>query len=271
MRERRSVGERWLWVSGLVVVGCAVCLPATPASGASVKCEGLAATIVGTPGDDHILGTAAADVIAGLGGHDFIIGLAGDDVICGGASGDYLKGGLGDDRLLGGPGGDGLIDGRGDDVVRGGTGPDVAHLSRGNDLVSGGRRSTLDQVFAFVPHARPLTVNLAAGTATGFGHDHVAGFEKVRVDSAGSVFIIGSDGPNRLDVIARRVVIHGRDGDDVLISAHGNDSLRGGGGDDELDAGFGADTLDGGPGTDTLRGGPGTDICTTGETLSSCP
>ena len=118
----QSLRRRWLRALSLVVVGVALFLPATPASGASVRCAGLAVTIVGTPGHDDILGTAAADVIAGLGGHDFISGLAGDDVICGGPSGDYLKGGLGDDRLLGGPGGDGLIDGRGEDVVRGGAG-----------------------------------------------------------------------------------------------------------------------------------------------------
>ena len=147
----------------------------------------------------------------------------------------------------------------------------MAHLSRGNDLVSGGRKSTLDQLFAFVPHVRPLRVNLAVGTATGFGHDRVPGFEKVRVYSAGSVVVIGSAGRNRIDVLARRVVIHGRGGDDVLISAHGDDKLRGGGGDDELEAGFGADMLDGGNGTDTLKGGPGTDVCTTGEMLLSCP
>jgi len=116
-----------------------------------------------------------------------------------------------------------------------------------------------------------MRVNLATGATTGLGHDRVTGFDWVRIPSGGLVVIVGTDGPNRVDVIARRVVIHGRGGDDVLISAHGNDKLRGGGGDDELEAGFGADMLDGGNGTDTLKGGPGTDVCTTGEMLFSCP
>ncbi|WP_281369007.1 hypothetical protein [Nocardioides ungokensis] len=48
-----------------------------PASAATVPtCHGVAATIVGTPGDDTLVGTDGADVIVGLGGNDHLGGCA---------------------------------------------------------------------------------------------------------------------------------------------------------------------------------------------------
>ncbi|HVM05660.1 MAG TPA: Ig-like domain-containing protein, partial [Acidimicrobiales bacterium] len=40
----------------------------------ALTCDGLAATIVGTPGDDRITGTPERDVIVALGGHDMVHG-----------------------------------------------------------------------------------------------------------------------------------------------------------------------------------------------------
>ena len=51
-------------------------------------CNGLTATIVGTPGPDTLIGTAGNDVIVGLGGDDLILGQGGNDVICGGDGDD---------------------------------------------------------------------------------------------------------------------------------------------------------------------------------------
>ena len=59
---------------------------------ATPTCFGVAATIVGTSGRDHLTGTPDRDVIAGLGGRDVIDGRGGDDVICGGNGGDLLRG-----------------------------------------------------------------------------------------------------------------------------------------------------------------------------------
>jgi subtilisin family serine protease len=72
-------------------------VPVTP-----VMCQGLLATIVGTPGQDIITGTPGQDIIHGRGGDDIINGLGGDDVICGGRGSDVLYGGAGHDGLDGG-------------------------------------------------------------------------------------------------------------------------------------------------------------------------
>src|SRR4051794_33210814 len=61
-----------------------------PAAAADApSCQGLPATIVGTPGDDVITGTPGPDVIVGLDGRDEIHARAGDDVVCAGP-GDYF-------------------------------------------------------------------------------------------------------------------------------------------------------------------------------------
>jgi glucose/arabinose dehydrogenase len=70
------------------------------------SCGGLAATIVGSAGNDNLSGSPGDDVIVGLGGNDTIDGLGGNDTICGGDGADTLDGGAGADVLLGGTGTD---------------------------------------------------------------------------------------------------------------------------------------------------------------------
>ena len=79
-------------------------------------CNGLAATRVGTNGNDSIEGTSGRDVIVGLGGNDRIRGAEGDDVICGGAGSDELEGGDGDDYVDGGDGSDSVRGDKGRDT-----------------------------------------------------------------------------------------------------------------------------------------------------------
>ena len=67
-------------------------LPAPPLS-----CNGLTATINGTPGDDNLIGTEGDDVIAGGDGNDTLVGNGGNDIICGGNGNDELSGGDGND------------------------------------------------------------------------------------------------------------------------------------------------------------------------------
>jgi len=105
---------------------------------AGPTCQGEAATIVGTSGDDFLQGTAGRDVILGRGGDDFIVGYGGDDVICGGSGKDRLVGGSGNDQVLGGTGSDHLIGGMGEDQLDGGSGPDQLNGGSENDSVFGG-------------------------------------------------------------------------------------------------------------------------------------
>ena len=203
-RHRASDRDRaWSRVR-LVVVGVAATLlgvillaarPVPANAGTGPRCSGLPATIVGTPGDDTLVGTAERDVIVGLGGDDVIRGGASADVICagrgrdilfGGASThhrrstahgisrpaadfiDIVDGGRGDDVIRGGRGDDWLFAGRGDDLVLGGHGDEIIGVSRGHDTYVGGRgRDSL----AFSSHLRccSITVNLTTGRVFGAG------------------------------------------------------------------------------------------------------
>ncbi len=104
----------------------------------NATCSGLPATIIGTPGDDVIYGTNAADVIVGLGGNDTIYAGNGDDVICGNAGSDTIYGGNGNDTLFGSFGNDSLDGGNGNDLLDGGVGIDTLAGSNGDDTLTGG-------------------------------------------------------------------------------------------------------------------------------------
>jgi RTX calcium-binding nonapeptide repeat (4 copies)/Domain of unknown function DUF11 len=103
-----------------------------------VTCGGLAATIVGTPGNDVINGTNGPDVIHGLSGNDRIEGKGGNDVICGGPGHDDLYGNDGNDRLFGEEGNDFLSGGNGNDTLDGGPGTDRLRGDAGTDTCTNG-------------------------------------------------------------------------------------------------------------------------------------
>jgi uncharacterized repeat protein (TIGR01451 family) len=102
------------------------------------SCRGIAATVVGTPGNDDLVGTGGPDVIAALGGADTISSLAGGDLVCAGAGNDYVGAGSAADRVFGGAGKDRLVGRGGPDVLRGNAGNDVLNGNRGSDRLRGG-------------------------------------------------------------------------------------------------------------------------------------
>lgn len=105
-----------------------------------VTCAGIAATIVGTPGDDVLSGTNDSDVFQGRGGDDVFKGGGGNDVVCGGGGSDLLVGGDGRDRLFGQAGDDVLKGGDGRDLLVGGAGLDVGNGGPGTDTCRGVER-----------------------------------------------------------------------------------------------------------------------------------
>ncbi len=186
-RSAAPYGLSWRWDAGVLVVQeRAAGYNQIGVFDTGPICFGQEATIVGTSGDDVIDGTEGPDVIAGLGGDDVIHGLGGDDVICGGSGDDLIDGGPGDD----------LLDG-----------------SFGTDLAS------------YETAPGPVTVDMAAGTATG---------------AAGSDTLVAMNG-----------AVGGPDADTLIGSANA-DELSGGPGDDLLVESAGTNVLDGGPGTDTV-------------------
>ncbi|MGI0015234.1 MAG: hypothetical protein ACREBU_17605, partial [Nitrososphaera sp.] len=100
-------------------------------------CNGMTATIVGTPGSDILEGTPGDDIMSGLGGDDVIFGLGGNDIICGGWGADTIEGGDGDDLLLGNRGSDIILGNDGNDYLIGGLGDDKLEGGEGNDKLFG--------------------------------------------------------------------------------------------------------------------------------------
>jgi len=143
-------------------------------------------------------GGPGRDVVFGGNGADRIFGEGGNDTLDGGAGNDFLDGGPGDDRVFGGVG---------DDVIIGGSG-------QGNDRLDGGSGT---DTLIYKSATQPITVNLAAGTATG-------------------------DPKIGTDTIANAENVVGGQADDVIIGNGAANRLTGGGGDDLLSGGGGSDT-----------------------------
>ena len=200
-------------------------------------CFGLAATIIGTPGDDVLVGTFADDVIVGLGGNDTISGGAGSDTICGGdgddsitgesqadflfgdagndtisgdSDADLLSGGDGNDSLDGGSQADTLLGGDGDDELNGGPGPDVLDGGNGVDVLDGSfQNDSCDDAETVV----------SCETQTRDGEDGVV--EPLHPDAPplcnGLVpSIVGTPGNDTLQ---------GTFADDVIVGLGGNDTI----------------------------------------------
>ena len=105
----------------------------TTVSGAVPKCEGFAATKIGTDRSQVIRGTDHRDVILAKGGADRIFTGDGNDVICAGPGNDVIDAGRGKDRIYGSGGNDTLRGGPGRDVLDGGNGRDGCYPAAGDD------------------------------------------------------------------------------------------------------------------------------------------
>ena len=192
---------------------------------AGPTCDGLPATIIGTPGDDDIYGTAGDDVIVGLAGADNIRGLGGRDTICGGPDRDQINGGDGNDRIFGNGGPDRIWGKDGNDYVEGGEGDDVVSVVAAVDKLYGGA-----------------------------GNDRLKG-----ENDPDELF--GEAGNDTVDGGAGNDYVHGGADNDRLYGKDGNDLLRGTEGYNVYYAGAGDDNLLGGSGIDRMKGEAGTDTC----------
>ncbi|MFM6155470.1 MAG: calcium-binding protein, partial [Sphaerospermopsis kisseleviana] len=93
--------------------------------------------LVGTNGNDYLVGGAGNEFLIGLNGNDYLNGGAGNDGLIGGSDNDSLEGGAGNDLLGGDSGNDYLNGGAGNDTLYGDNGNDSLEGGTGNDLLSG--------------------------------------------------------------------------------------------------------------------------------------
>jgi len=97
--------------------------------------------LLGTPGNDVIVGTAGYDDIDARGGDDIICARGGDDDIQGDSGNDIIEGGGGDDTIQGDDGDDELHGGEGNDELQGDSGADILCGDAGNDEINGNSES----------------------------------------------------------------------------------------------------------------------------------
>lgn len=164
-------------------------------------------TLNGTPGRDHLTGTAGNDTLNGLGARDILEGLAGNDRLDGGGGRDLLIGGAGDDTYF--------VDNAGDRIRE--------EANQGND--------TVQSSVSYRLSANVENLVLTGGRGiNGFGNG---------LDNA----LTGNDARNTLNGAAGNDDLRGGGGRDILYGGGGDDTLDGGLGNDKLYGGTGRDTF----------------------------
>ncbi|WP_105419992.1 DUF5801 repeats-in-toxin domain-containing protein [Neorhizobium sp. T25_27] len=202
-------------------------------------------TISGGSGDDYLNGNEGNDTIYGDGDNDWLDGGAGNDQLIGGTGSDTILGGTGNDTIYygSGDGADRVYGGSGDDTLYvDGTGnSDILNVVVSNGVITqfaGGTVQDVENIALYMwdegsagdtlsysgtASTENITVDLAAGTATGFN-------DIVDVEN-----------------------VTGGNGNDTLTGTSGTNTLIGGAGNDTLMGGAGADTLTGNTGADTFK------------------
>jgi hypothetical protein len=191
--------------------------------------DGYRCTVVGTKGNDILVGHVG-DVVCGLGGNDTLTAVgAGAVVLIGGKGNDLLIGSStpgADDTLNGDQGNDSIVGSVGNDTVNGGPGNDVINGGSGDDTLNGGP-----------------------------GNDVIDG-------GAGNDVINGGPGNDTLNGDDGNDVVNGDQGNDNINGGPGNDSLNGDQGNDAITTGGGSDVVDGGQGSDSLDCGSSPTVVT---------
>jgi RTX calcium-binding nonapeptide repeat (4 copies) len=143
--------SRWRYLGlAAALVASVVAVEHVSQAGVSISCAGRAPTILGTAGNDKLIGTTKADVFWAGDGNDIITGGRGDDIVCSGPGDDVVSGGGGNDRLEGAAGVDEL---RGDD-------------GRKDVCVDGERVVTCEKIFVSEPPTTTTSTTTSTTTTT---------------------------------------------------------------------------------------------------------
>lgn len=194
---------------------------------------------------DYILGTAGNDTLVGLHGHDAILAGDGADTLSGGAGDDFLSGEAGRDVLFGGGGNDAMLGGDGADMLYGDAGNDRLLAGADNDLVSGGKGD--DMVFGGEGNDTFLA-EAGDGNDTYYGDDLEGGYGNDTLDmSAITANITANLGTG---VGGRGSVESSQTGRDTL---QGVENIITGSGNDDITASRAVNVIDGGDGDDIFR------------------
>lgn len=208
------------------------------------------ARIIGTEGDDVLIGGSGNDVIRGLAGNDDLNGRNGDDQLVGGDGNDTLTGGNGDDRLVGGDGSDILNGGGGADRLQGGDGSDTLDGGRGDDLIEPGSNTGFGDVilgsrgddtidisgggsaywFDYNGFTEDLTIKVFKKTGSvdkgALGIDRILGIDTF--SGGGGINLIGGSGNDVIRAnVAEGVFVRmiGADGADRFVGGDGYDQV----------------------------------------------
>ncbi len=259
-------------------------------------------TIIGTEGDDVLVGSGIPDEIFGLGGDDILLGLLDIDYLDGGPGNDVLDGGAGLDfaryssdtagvvidlsagtatgalsgndtltnieNIFGGKGNDTITGDTNANDLRGDDGNDTINGGAGNDTLSGQNGNDVlsggggDDLLTGDDPDEGETGNDTIYGGT--GNDTLIGGNgnDVLNGEDGDDSLFGGAGADTINGGAGGDILTGDDGDDILDGGADNDSLLGQNGNDTLTGGAGNDALDGGSGADTMLGGTGNDTYT---------
>ncbi|WP_257263845.1 calcium-binding protein [Endozoicomonas sp. ONNA2] len=221
--------------------------------------------IIGTQGDDTLIGNADSNILDGHDGTDTVdfsqmdinggvlanlsIKQATYTLSDGTTSNDRLynienlQGTSGQDTLTGDSGSNTLEGGAGNDTLNGGGGDDILNGGFGIDTA----------IFDF--STQGITVTLeddSTGVVT-----YKDGSNAATLSSIENIY--GSNFADTLTGNKTENDLYGLDGDDILIGGIGHDDLYGGNGSDTLYGGDWFDRLFGGEGDDTFYGGNGID------------
>ena len=222
---------------------------------------------------DHAIEDGSRNFILGTEGDDILVGTDGRDIIFGGAGDDFLDGRGGADVMVGGSGNDTyVVDDVRDRVIEesdGGTdtiltdlnsfaldddyGAPLVSTSSASDGSDASQTAMLDDAAsaATAPAAPATQEVILEADADVIEVGRAANVENLTYTGEESFVGEGNSSDN---------VIRGGAGDDVLWGHGGDDVLYGGGGDDALYGGQGDDVLYGGAGDDLFDGGSGDDV-----------